>query len=263
MTASKCLILASFMVPCLGFSANTPLTDAEADAIVQAEAQTKAAHKADKPQFQIISQKIVEQKDGSQLIINRVKPPPQSYKKPKRERVIRSNHAYVYRDRESVEAVFGAVILPPKPQEALSLSVTIFDGPLTKLQWSHDGQVYTAWSSVDFNYLRSVASIETDETSYLLMMGIGEETDNSAVPQLPAFTADQAEYFVITDEDSELDPVAFDAIDALHTHYQENEEKLKAAYQRTEALNAARKRHEAANSETPKDTVINFWKIEP
>ena len=166
-----------------------------------------------------------------------------------------------------------------KEQRTLMLSATVYDRKLTRLQWHHDGRQYTAWSNIDFNYLRGLTEIDTKEVNYLFFLGIGNEStkkakeqirfakqhnlqinrDNS-IPKLPAFKKGRPEYFVIASDDSvDGQEDAYIPIDALHDYYAENEKRLKIEYQRSEALDKARERHRARNPEKPDDPIINFW----
>lgn len=240
------LILIGYLAACIGLIASeSPLTEAQADAIVQAEAQEKAARNlARKTDFIILDQKVIEQDGKRRLIINRVKPPAPSAPNPK---------------PTPKPIIQGDELLPTKAHAMLRVSATVFGGQVTQINWTHEEQTYTAYSNVDFNLMRGASTISTPEVDYTLMMGIGNETDMGSLPDLPDFTPGEVEYFVISDEDELLDPNAYGGIDMLHQYFAENETELRAQAQRVDALNAARKKYREENPE-PKETVINIWR---
>lgn len=250
-----------------------PMSDHEADMIVQQKADEKELRESqrliNRIDFTVLERKSVNMGD-KKVILNRVAPPnlPQSAPSAPKEPV------------ELTEAEFAELMkLHEKPHRALMLSATVYDRKLTKLRWGHGENEVTAWSNVDFNYLRGVVDFETEEAFYTVFLGIGNESikelnqrnrlarkekwENYVVeeiPKLPPFTANRAEYFVITDNDEIISQDdLFAPIDSIHAFYEQNARKLHIQYQRTEALNSARKRYEEANPEQPKDTVIHFW----
>lgn len=159
-----------------------------------------------------------------------------------------------------------------------SLSATVFDRRITHLRWEHAGRSYSAWSSIDFNYLRGATSWETANASYMVLLGVGDTTSKDfeasnqimreagiddyepkRIPDASVFTPRQVEYLIESAPDE--DAAAFEAIDALHDYYERNTRQLQIDYRNTQRLNAARERHEAAHPEPPRKAVLNFWMI--
>ena len=259
-----------------------PLSSKEADAIIQEEAKAKADEKARKRAFLLDQSKfqVIEQTEAfvgkDKITLNRVRPP--LLEQP----VLESEVTEILQpQRQLSEAELEQMFseYSQKKQRMLMLSATVYDRKLTKLQWYHEGQQYVAWSNVDFNYLRPLTEIETQEANYSFLLGIGNEStekikesirlakekgvkiyDEWPIPELPDFARDSPEYFVIASNDSAERPAgAYIPIDALHDYYAENEERLKIQYQRSEALSEARQRYKDQHPEEPDDVIINFW----
>lgn len=145
----------------------------------------------------------------------------------------------------------------------------MFDRNISRIRWRHDDNDYTAWSTIDFNYLRGLRQFETHTRVYSFYMGIGDVEPDTAeyakadVPDLPPVTDGRAEYFVETGDPAILeDDRIFAPLDALHIHYETNEAYLKHDYERRRILNEARRRHREANPPQPQDTVIHFFPIQ-
>lgn len=64
------------------------------------------------------------------------------------------------------------------------------------------------------------------------------------------------------DEDERrIPPELYEQMDALFTHYLENEAKFKAEFLRNKALRKAREAYLKKNPPEPKDVIINHWPI--
>lgn len=233
----------------------TTLSDAEADAIIAQQvadkAQREAEHLANTVAFQILERRELSIGDRK-LIASRVADP----KLPAEE-----SSAPVVSFSSTPPQEF--VAYAAKEHVALMVSATVYDNRITQLKWRHETIEYEAWSNIDWNFMRSVHRLQTDTADYSIFQGVGDlPLDESEIPELPPFTPDRAEYFVFVEQRQELDDAAFAPIDALHQHYEANEQELKTIYQRNVALSEARKRHEAAHPQKPKNAEIFFWKTE-
>ena len=146
--------------------------------------------------------------------------------------------------------------------QVLALSAMVYPDGVTRIDWRHEGMAYTAWSNIDFRYLRPVGHLTTPDQHFLVVLSIEEASpQHPAQPTLPSFTPGRAEYLILTDTpETALDPEAFTGLDALHAHYESNETSLKTQHQRNKALNAARQRHAESNPPTPQERVIHFWR---
>jgi hypothetical protein len=258
------------------------LSPAEADTIVREQAEAKEARENEALErlSDHVTYSVQERKEVSMgnrtLILNRVAPPVLPVQA---KQAVAASLQRQYSEAE-IQAL-NAEVDAPKEHRTVMVNATVFDRNLTELRWSDQGQEFVAYSNVDFNYLQCLTDVETDTAYYLFFIGVGNDTaeavrarnelarekglknyTDKSIPQLPAFTPGRAEYFVLTDDPAiiERDDI-FGPIDALHAYYEQNEARLKVEYQRREALTAARERYEAANPETPKDTVINFWPV--
>lgn len=262
----------------------TPLSAKEADAIIQEEERAKADEKArrrarllDQSKFQVIEQTEISAGED-RITLNRVSPPLLDQPTP----ALNATEP-IQPQRQFSEAEMQRMLLEylhqDKEQRTLMLSATVYDRKLTRLQWHHEGQQYVAWSNIDFNYLRGLTEIETEEANYLFLLGIGNESTEETkeqirfaekhnlqinrenpIPELPDFTRGRYEYFVIASSGSAArQKAAYIPIDALHDYYAENKKRLEIQYQRSEALNEARERYREQYPEEPEDAIINFW----
>lgn len=268
-----CLISGAVLIATglmVGASELPPLpTEYEADAIIRDEVATKAEKKRQHPiqtvEWMVLEQKIYRIDDGKRnLILRRVAKPELS--EPSEEKAPPSyseeDLAFMEEYNLSLREFFYLDRYQGKEHKVLSLSATVYDREITGIRWRHEGRDYTAWSTIDFNHLRGVRQFETADKVYSLYMGIGEEDGDSAaeLPELPATTPGQAEYFLET-EDPELleDDDIFAPLDVLHVFYERNAELLEWEYERRQILNAARKRYREAHPPDPEDTIIHFW----
>jgi len=233
------------------------LTEAEADAIVQQAADQQLAKEEARlalhPPFHVFER--VETRipggDGV-LILERVarpalpsalEPTPKMASSPK------------------VQAQSGPVPRDLHP-ENLFLSGSIYGNELTEIRWRFEGVEYRAWSNVNFNYLRSAASFETDDAIYSFLMVMDNQpwenlqrvVDQRSLKRLR--NAAPGSYLV---EHPDVPDAALFGLDALHEYYLANEAALIAAYERQQALQAAKERYELANPTPTPTTVIRYW----
>ena len=165
-----------------------------------------------------------------------------------------------------------------KKEVALFISATVIDRSVTSLSWQQEGRRYRAFSNVDFNFLCGINGIETADSVYWFIMGLGNETREEAevlraaaaehglpefavpVPLLSEFSATRAEYAVVGE--AETAPTdAFKGVDALHVYFDAHREQLIADYAKRTAENAAREQWLKDHPPVPQDTVINFWPV--
>ena len=258
----------------MGASELPPLpTEYEADEIAREEAtlseEKRLQHPIHTVDWEVLQQKTSPLEDGKRtLVLRRVAPP----ELPEANEETTSSS---YSDEDL--ALMEEYELTPweftylqryegREHRVLSLSATVFNREITRIRWRHEGEEYTAWSTIDFNHLRGVRQFETDDKVYSLNMGIGEESTQDGrssvdLPDLSSVTPGQAEYFVETDDPDLLENDAlFAPLDVLHVYYERNAELLAWEYERRKILNAARKRYREAHPPEPSDTVIHFWR---
>ncbi len=252
-----------------------PLSNAEADAIVAAQVVANAEKEANRPinqvEFEVLHEKQARREDGGRFILRRVAPPDI----PERESETDSDPfaELTAEDRAIVEA-YGLTAAEVRYLSRVEflwpvifpLSATIYEGGITRIRWHHEGQSYTAYSNIDFNYLRGVRGFESPdgEVYYRLNMGIGDavfERLPDARPPLPDIDAGRAEYVVDLGGTAALEDDILAPLDALHDWYEQHEARLKVETQRREAINAAWERYRQANPPEVTDTVIHYWQV--
>ncbi len=179
----------------------------------------------------------------------------------------------------SAEAAEAFLRLSHKKLELLFFSATVYDRRVTELRWSDKGREYRAFSNIDFNCFSGPDRFETEDTVYLLEMGIGNETTDQVegsnrfapgqgqpkeashrIPGPEAFSSTRAEYFLVKSEFDLPPPAeALAGMDALHRYYNANRNKLLEDCLEREASRLAQERWLAEHPPVPKDTIIHFW----
>ena len=209
--------------------------------------------------FRVLEQTQINLGDHK-VILNRVEPP-----------VLPKPRAVVARPSSplSAAAVQTALRQESKKSEVLFLSATVYDREVTQLRWFGEGGEFQAFSNIDFNFLSGLGVIETDDTVYSILMGLGNEsraaaseqnrTATAQVPLLNQFSPKRAEYFVVEDKAKPATAEALAGIDALHRYYDANRERLAEDYKQREAARVEREIWLKAHPPIPRDTVINFW----
>jgi hypothetical protein len=154
-----------------------------------------------------------------------------------------------------------------KRQQMLSLSATILDRELTVLRWSAEGRSRHAFSSIDFNYLRAVSEIETDDTVFWLFFGFGEATREEApidsgvkVPSLAEFIRARSHYVLAEESPSARTDPMLAGLDALHAYFDAHRAELIAAWEQREAVRIEHERWQRERPPTPPPPlVVHFW----
>jgi hypothetical protein len=164
----------------------------------------------------------------------------------------------------------GKRIKKTEPQAAkktvmLSISATVFDRQITLVRWSDKSGSHRAFSNVDFNYFSGPPVIETADTSYFLMMGLGNQTREQAaaknipLPALSYFSSTGAQYAVIQDGSNPPMEESLKQIDDLHVYFNANKQWMIDEYNKRQQADAKRQQWLKEHPPVPKDTVINFW----
>ncbi len=177
-------------------------------------------------------------------------------------------------------AAWEALQQPRKKSEVLFLSATVYDRKVTEIRWFPNQRESQVFSNIDFNFLAGLGWFETEDTEYMLLMGIGNETSEQVaafnqyarengwpkqswkqIPALETFSRTRSEY-VITEDERHSAPPDEDlaALDALHVYYDANKQRLMEEYVKRETTNAERARWLKEHPPVPKNTVINYWK---
>ena len=148
-------------------------------------------------------------------------------------------------------------------------SCTVYDAKATRVQWSHKGQFYIAWSKLDWNDFAGVThflSGPDPATRHSLLFGIGNVsttkptragTFRASLPtDFPAF-ADDGPDFVITKGDAE-NAEATEGFRLLHELHAREKDALLVARANREQMQRDQKAWMEANPPQPKDTIIRF-----
>jgi hypothetical protein len=147
----------------------------------------------------------------------------------------------------------------------LSVSATVYDRQITLVRWSDKSGTHRAFSNVDFNYFSGTPVVETADTSYFLIMGLGNEThgqaatDNIPLPVLAYFSGTGAQYAVIQDGSTPPTEESLKQIDDLHAYFNANKQWMIDEYNKRQQADAKRQQWLKDHPPVPKDTVINFW----
>lgn len=206
------------------------------------------------------------------VVFNRVAPP-----------VLAARSAAVVTDPSplSAEAIQIMERRIKKKFELLILSATVYDHEVTELRCFASGHDFRAYSNIDFNWFCGTSEVETDDTVYELIFGVGNQTRQSVdamnlyatgkglpekfqrqIPPLSQFSGTRAEY-VLEDTPKELPPEeALKGLDALHVYYDTNRQQLAenyARYQKEQAAHDAQVKFAKEHPTAVPDTVVNFW----
>jgi hypothetical protein len=232
--------------------------------------ETPAESKPEAPpiKFRVLQSKRVDLGDRS-LILNRVVPQVLPHSPVNAVPAVKSEAAETATEDERT---------PQKKQEVLFLSATVYDRQVTEVRWWAGQREIKIFTNIDFNLVAGIGGFETDDTVYTLIMGLGNETREEIeafneqaaksgwparsfkqVPPLDSFRKTRSEYILADDQGKELPEEVTKALDALHTFYDANRQRLAEHYAKREAARIERERWLKEHPPVPKDTVINYW----
>lgn len=156
---------------------------------------------------------------------------------------------------------------PPKKSVVLFLSATVFDYQVTQLRWWDENGTHSAYSNVDFNYFSGAFAVETADTSYFLIMGLGNDTREAAtanrvqVPPLSQFDKTHSQYVVAKDGSKPSTTESLKCLADLHSYFDSNKQRMIEGYNKRVTDQAAQAQWLLAHPPAPKDTIINIWPI--
>ncbi|MFP4352775.1 MAG: hypothetical protein ACLFRP_08815 [Puniceicoccaceae bacterium] len=255
-----------------------PFDKDEAEAIAEARMNARAAAEAARREALESEAALAEWEaakgDGTRTIFRRVAPPPAAPSSPEAEPVRRGH----------TEAELAELLRPQadaKPPRNIFLSATVYDGEVSEIRLWHEGERYEALSNVAFTHLQVIGSFE-DETAHWSFFGMVESVDREKEARLAEearalgaeysprirpdgslFTSTEVpEYVVLADRHESVPEEVLARLDAIHTYYLANERTLAIRHQRREALAEAHRKWPRENPEEPKDTIINFWRVD-
>ena len=164
------------------------------------------------------------------------------------------------------------------------MSANVYDDAYSEIIWreTDSGELFTVWTNINLNYLRPVTSISEGDYEYMYFGFISsyteEEEDQRILFALDKgysgvesrwkaapveFSSDEWEYVVVlADPDREVPEQLYRQLNAILGYYVANREELEIAYHNSVMLEAARLKHLEEHPPAPRQTLINFWKIE-
>ena len=257
-----------FVLVAINLHANTvmqdirPLSDTEAAEIVAAQEAAKERAK-DAREAQLKSAEIIETAVADlghrKVIFNRVKAGEKGSSTPTETQLSRAAQTSFLSE--------GAFFDPnAKETVHLALSGTVYDGVISELWWTYEGQRYACYINANAAYFSGTAEVESETTRYslLVMLVIEQSTENTSSdkwrPTLADFSPDALEYFIADwGESKEPNMDAFAGIEALLRFYSQNEAQLKTRHDNALKLNNARAEYLKSNPpKVNRDTIINF-----
>lgn len=151
---------------------------------------------------------------------------------------------------------FSATVYPAGPAGA--------PGKATLVRWTHKGQYYVAWSSIDWNHFRGLGRFESADgrTIYSMMMGIGDATlwrQPPGAPLPPGFPPGEITFRIIVGDPG--NPSALADLEALHALYRAEGHRLKRAHEIRERTHRERQAWLEANPPQPQDIIVRHWEI--
>lgn len=229
----------------------TTMSKTEADRIVaqvEAEKLTKTQNRIlQLGKAEVISEGRSTLPDGRTVIIREVVPPPVASEAQEQRPTTAPTAA-------EIEQVISMRKSALKPEKVIMLSCSIYEGGITEVRWTHEGIPCLAYTNANFDYLRNVSSLETEESRFTYFMGIGSAANAATLPELPAFPKGPSSYFLLQGSDESAI-----GLNVLLDYYDANLESLKIETQHRLALAEAKKRYREKNPEVPEDFIIQFW----
>tara|TARA_B100001971_G_scaffold73844_2_gene68098 strand:+ start:11645 stop:12529 length:885 start_codon:yes stop_codon:yes gene_type:complete len=265
-------------------STAAPITETEAKAIIEERMAEKALREANRKaelESMSVADSRVLQKEGHRVTINLVVPP-------RLEVAPAPTPSDRQASRTWTEEEWAAMIAAQPEHQSISLSVTVFGDEYSKILWRAPRdederrkapEEFEIWTNVNLNYLRPISSFDRDNIVYSYMGFTSTITrEDEAWQRVYAkergydyesrwesppvrFTEGKAEYVVVEAEERRIPRELYEQMDALFTHYLENEDRFKAEFLRNEALSKAREAYLKENPPEPKDVIINHWPI--
>lgn len=254
------------------------LTDAQALAIIeQREAVKESRYQALKQEMaaaEVVQSKVI-QAQGRPLTINRIKP--LALKNPVQSSISESQVKMTPEEAQAYLASQQAVI-----PEQISMSANVYDDAYSEITWrdTETGEEYTVWTNVSLNYLRPVSTIQAEGYDYMyfgfvshytsegeaVRMELAKEHGFEAESRMKSppvrFSGTEPEYIVLAEDPAGVPEKLYRQLDALIGYYAANSAALEIEYMNSRTLAAAREKYLEENPPQPRETVVNFWKIE-
>lgn len=166
-------------------------------------------------------------------------------------------------------------------QVSLFLTCTVYDGRWSEVSFRQGNSDVVFWSTVNFRYLSHLFDLQTEDTYYLLFMGIGDSTKEEFTQKHKEFLRNSSPDLVTSGLSTPLAPGSMApasswhitskravpaevlrTIEDLHSYFDENREVLIAQHAEREAARIAHEQWLKNNPPQPKDTIIQFFPIQ-
>ena len=132
----------------------------------------------------------------------------------------------------------------PLPNFSLNpISATVVDGQYSHLTWTKNEERFEAWTNINFEYLRSVQNLETEEDHFHYILGVSYAqesnlTDNTGLGSPPVFDVTYPILLLVKGSIENHEGLA--PLVALLDHYESHEFELLGANEELEVELAAR-----------------------
>ena len=169
--------------------------------------------------------------------------------------------------------------IEPVAHEQISLAAHVYDDEFTEIAWRDvdTGEVFTVWTNVNMNYMRSIDSFTTKDFHYDYFGFVYNYNYKSEVQRMEAaeeagfqteirwkiapvvFSPDRFEYFVDADEGTVVPDKLYRQLDAMFSYYLANKAEFEIQYKNSMLVQAVRDEElKKSPSEEPETIIINY-----
>lgn len=156
-----------------------------------------------------------------------------------------------------------------KAFRSVFLGATTYDGQYSDIRWSNGNQWLRAISNIDFKYFTGFDEIETADTIYELIVMNGENSSSGIPASSPLVNwlnqarislSQASASYIVVDGNATADPGALADLDAIHTYFNSNKDRLIQEYNQRLVEDEQRWLQQQAKPKGPKPPVIiNYW----
>lgn len=223
------------------------------------------------PVFQVLSESTIRRKDGSSITFRQVVPPITALQS-------QSVGAATTLPEQPATAVAPAAVQeadqsqgPVKETAMLSISASVHANGLTVLRWTcGTSQRLYAVSNADFRYMEGIANLKTEQSEYFIILSAGEDDQEMSAAEVQAAQAlpqnDSAAFALVAGvaPSGAADESALNAIEVLLDYFDSNKAELVALKAQRDAARIAREQAaQNAPPPLPRQSVVNFWRMQP
>lgn len=165
--------------------------------------------------------------------------------------------------------------------EQISMGANVYGDEYSEITWRdrESKSELVVWTNVSLNFLRPISTIQTEEYDYMYFGFVTPYTreDEQARIEFAAergfevesrwkeppvkFSEDRYEYVVMADG-ADVPEKLYRQLDAVLGYYVAHKEELEIEHKNALTLQEAHEKYKRENPPQPKETLINFWKIE-